>query len=61
MKTKTLKKLIKETQELNKKIIKNLQVDYDNYFNYHISKEKPELPLHFENWLYDRHFKIINN
>ena len=52
MKVKTLNKLIKETQEFNKETIKNLQIDYDNYFNYHINKGRPELPLNFINWLH---------
>lgn len=50
MKTKNLKQLIKETKEFNKETLKNLQIDYNNYFDYHINKVKPELPLSFENW-----------
>ena len=47
-----MEKLIKSTKEFNAETSKNLQINYDKYFNYYINKTKPELPLSFKNWVY---------
>ena len=46
-----MEKLIENTKELNEETLKNLQINYNKYFNYYINKTKPELPLNFKNWV----------
>lgn len=47
-----MEKLIQNTKKFNGVALKNLQFNYEKYFNHCINKSKPELPLNFVNWLY---------